>query len=113
MPAGIPIRRSLKSPTATATAKTGSSVLQLIGQATCFLNATAGEAEVDPWFRNHRRCANVAELEAAAVMSKKKRSNMAEIRSSFARLMAAASGSADPRLPQAFASVPREAFVGP
>jgi protein-L-isoaspartate(D-aspartate) O-methyltransferase len=46
-------------------------------------------------------------------MGKRNRSNIAEIRSIFARLMAAASGSADPRLERAFAFVPREAFVGP
>ena len=41
------------------------------------------------------------------------RCNIAEIRSIFARLMAAASGSADPRLERAFELVPREAFMGP
>lgn len=46
-------------------------------------------------------------------MRKKNRTNIAEIRSFFARLMAAASGSADPRLERAFALVPREAFMGP
>jgi protein-L-isoaspartate(D-aspartate) O-methyltransferase len=46
-------------------------------------------------------------------MVQKNRSNIAEIRSIFARLMAAASGSADPRLERAFELVPREAFMGP
>jgi protein-L-isoaspartate(D-aspartate) O-methyltransferase len=46
-------------------------------------------------------------------MGKRNRSNIAEIRSIFARLMAAASGSADPRLERAFELVPREAFMGP
>src|SRR3954466_14647578 len=41
------------------------------------------------------------------------RSNIAEIRSIFARLMAAASSSTDPRQQRAFALVPREAFMGP
>jgi protein-L-isoaspartate(D-aspartate) O-methyltransferase len=41
------------------------------------------------------------------------RSNIPEIRSIFARLMAAASGSTDPRLQRAFELVPREAFMGP
>ncbi|MDN5928417.1 MAG: SAM-dependent methyltransferase [Hyphomicrobiales bacterium] len=39
--------------------------------------------------------------------------DLAEIRSAYASEMAAASGSADPRLEQAFAEVPREDFVGP
>jgi protein-L-isoaspartate(D-aspartate) O-methyltransferase len=39
--------------------------------------------------------------------------NLAEIRSAYAREMAAASGSDDPRLKQAFAEVPREDFLGP
>jgi protein-L-isoaspartate(D-aspartate) O-methyltransferase len=47
------------------------------------------------------------------VMGKKNRSDTAEIRGVFARLMAAASGSADPRLERAFELVPREAFMGP
>src|ERR1700709_1450444 len=46
-------------------------------------------------------------------MNKKSRSNIAEIRGVFSRLMAAASGSADPRLERAFELVPREAFMGP
>ena len=46
-------------------------------------------------------------------MAKKNRSNIGEIRGIFARLMAAASGSADPRLERAFELVPREAFMGP
>ncbi len=36
----------------------------------------------------------------------------ADIRANYARQMAAASGSADPRLEEAFAAVPREAFLG-
>jgi protein-L-isoaspartate(D-aspartate) O-methyltransferase len=39
--------------------------------------------------------------------------DLTEIRSVYARQMAAASGSGDPRLEQAFAEVPREDFVGP
>jgi len=39
--------------------------------------------------------------------------DLAEIRSAYARKMAAASGSDDPRLERAFAEVPREDFVGP
>jgi protein-L-isoaspartate(D-aspartate) O-methyltransferase len=46
-------------------------------------------------------------------MRQTNRSNIAEIRSIFARLMAAAGGSADPRLQRAFELVPREAFMGP
>jgi protein-L-isoaspartate(D-aspartate) O-methyltransferase len=46
-------------------------------------------------------------------MGKRNRSNIAEIRSIFARLLAAVSGSADPRLQRAFELVPREAFMGP
>jgi protein-L-isoaspartate(D-aspartate) O-methyltransferase len=46
-------------------------------------------------------------------MDEKNRSNIAEIRRVFARLMVAAGGSADPRLERAFALVPREAFMGP
>jgi protein-L-isoaspartate(D-aspartate) O-methyltransferase len=46
-------------------------------------------------------------------MGERNRSNIAEIRSIFARLMAAAGGSADPRLQRAFEVVPREAFMGP
>jgi len=38
---------------------------------------------------------------------------LAEARKFYARLMAANSGSADPRLEDAFATVPREAFLGP
>lgn len=38
---------------------------------------------------------------------------LAEARKFYARLMAANSGSADPRLEEAFATVPREAFLGP
>src|SRR5258707_9387354 len=49
----------------------------------------------------------------AGVMGKRNRSSIAEIRGIFARLMAAASGSADPRLERAFELVPREAFMGP
>lgn len=41
------------------------------------------------------------------------RATLAEIRSFFAKLMATASGSADPRLERIFESVPREAFMGP
>ncbi|RWA60604.1 protein-L-isoaspartate O-methyltransferase [Mesorhizobium sp.] len=37
----------------------------------------------------------------------------AEARQFYARLMAAHAGSADPRLEEAFATVPREAFLGP
>ena len=39
--------------------------------------------------------------------------DLAEIRSAYAREMAAASGSGDPRIENAFATVPREDFVGP
>ena len=39
--------------------------------------------------------------------------DLAEIRSAYARDMAAASGSNDPRIENAFATVPREDFVGP
>jgi protein-L-isoaspartate(D-aspartate) O-methyltransferase len=46
-------------------------------------------------------------------MGERNRSNIAEIRRIYARLMAAASGSADPRLQRAFELVPREAFMGP
>jgi protein-L-isoaspartate(D-aspartate) O-methyltransferase len=46
-------------------------------------------------------------------MDKTNRTDIGEIRGIFARLMAAASGSADPRLQRAFELVPREAFVGP
>jgi protein-L-isoaspartate(D-aspartate) O-methyltransferase len=46
-------------------------------------------------------------------MGERNRSNIAEIRSIFARLMAAAGDSEDPRLQQAFELVPREAFMGP
>jgi protein-L-isoaspartate(D-aspartate) O-methyltransferase len=49
----------------------------------------------------------------AAVMRKQNRADIAEIRSIFAGLMAAASGSADPRLERAFELVPREVFMGP
>ncbi|AZO01197.1 protein-L-isoaspartate O-methyltransferase [Mesorhizobium sp. M9A.F.Ca.ET.002.03.1.2] len=38
---------------------------------------------------------------------------IAEARKFYARLMAANAGSADPRLEEAFAAVPREAFLGP
>lgn len=41
------------------------------------------------------------------------RANIEEIRSHFAKLMAAASGSNDPRLERIFELVPREAFMGP
>jgi protein-L-isoaspartate(D-aspartate) O-methyltransferase len=51
--------------------------------------------------------------DGAGGMAKKNRSNIAEIRRVFARLMAAVSGSADPRLERAFELVPREAFMGP
>jgi protein-L-isoaspartate(D-aspartate) O-methyltransferase len=46
-------------------------------------------------------------------MGRKNRTNIGEIRGIFARLLAAASGSADPRLERAFELVPREAFMGP
>src|SRR5471032_231327 len=46
-------------------------------------------------------------------MAKKNRAILDEIRRVFARLVAAASGSADPRLERAFELVPREAFMGP
>jgi protein-L-isoaspartate(D-aspartate) O-methyltransferase len=46
-------------------------------------------------------------------MAKKNRATLDEIRGAFARLAAAASGSADPRLERAFELVPREAFMGP
>jgi protein-L-isoaspartate(D-aspartate) O-methyltransferase len=39
--------------------------------------------------------------------------DLAEIRSAYARDMAAASGSGNPRIENAFATVPREDFVGP
>src|SRR6185312_15853684 len=39
--------------------------------------------------------------------------DLAEIRSAYACEMAAASGSGDPRIENAFATVPREDFVGP
>lgn len=38
---------------------------------------------------------------------------LADVRRFYARLMAANAGSADPRLEEAFATVPREAFLGP
>lgn len=41
------------------------------------------------------------------------RADIEEIRAFYARLMAAASGSSDPRLERAFETVPREAFVPP
>jgi len=40
-------------------------------------------------------------------------SNIEDIRRFYARLMAANAGSSDPRLEEVFASVPREAFLGP
>ena len=43
----------------------------------------------------------------------KKHASLDEIRGVYAKLIAAVSGSTDPRLQRAFASVPREAFVGP
>jgi protein-L-isoaspartate(D-aspartate) O-methyltransferase len=43
----------------------------------------------------------------------RKQASLDEIRGVYAKLITAVSGSTDPRLPQAFASVPREAFVGP
>jgi protein-L-isoaspartate(D-aspartate) O-methyltransferase len=46
-------------------------------------------------------------------MAKKNQATLDEIRGVFARLVAAASGSADPRLERAFELVPREAFMGP
>ncbi|WP_192260053.1 protein-L-isoaspartate O-methyltransferase family protein [Mesorhizobium caraganae] len=39
--------------------------------------------------------------------------NVEDARKFYAQLMAASAGSADPRLEQAFATVPREAFLGP
>lgn len=42
-----------------------------------------------------------------------RRADIDEIRTFFARLMAAASGSSDPRLERIFELVPREAFMGP
>jgi protein-L-isoaspartate(D-aspartate) O-methyltransferase len=46
-------------------------------------------------------------------MATKNRASLDEIRGVYARLMTAASGSADPRLERAFELVPREAFMGP
>lgn len=43
----------------------------------------------------------------------KRKADLEEIRAFYARQMAAASNSDDPRLEQAFAEVPREDFVGP
>src|SRR5438445_4796985 len=40
-------------------------------------------------------------------------SNIEDIRKFYARLMAANAASSDPRLEEVFASVPREAFLGP
>ncbi|TGV75903.1 SAM-dependent methyltransferase, partial [Mesorhizobium sp. M2D.F.Ca.ET.145.01.1.1] len=40
-------------------------------------------------------------------------SNIEDIRRFYARLMAANAASSDPRLEEVFASVPREAFLGP
>ena len=42
-----------------------------------------------------------------------RRGNLDEIRGFYARLMAAASGSSDPRLERIFELVPREAFLPP
>jgi protein-L-isoaspartate(D-aspartate) O-methyltransferase len=47
------------------------------------------------------------------VMPRKNQAGLDKVRSVFAQLMAAASGSADPRLERAFELVRREAFVGP
>jgi protein-L-isoaspartate(D-aspartate) O-methyltransferase len=43
----------------------------------------------------------------------RERASIEEVRAFYARLMAAASGSSDPRLERAFETVPREAFVPP
>jgi protein-L-isoaspartate(D-aspartate) O-methyltransferase len=49
----------------------------------------------------------------AALMPRKSKSSLDEIRSFYATMMAVASGSADPRFERAFELVQREAFVGP
>jgi protein-L-isoaspartate(D-aspartate) O-methyltransferase len=46
-------------------------------------------------------------------MSPRRRAGLEEIREFYAKLMARASGSTDPRLERAFTLVPREAFLGP
>ena len=57
------------------------------------------------------RVPRLARMEAGAAMPN--RANLGEIRAFFAKLMAAASGTDDPRYERAFELVRREAFLGP